>query len=126
MSEKQILDDFYELAAQLVITENRDVAQLIAVATDDEDYYWVCHYTHKTVYSTCVGGVIALKGRIDDEKYERMLRNFKLNAPTHEEYYGYRGLDNQNILTEFRQSVRKEWEQHPRHTFITDLYFDEQ
>lgn len=45
----------------------------------DEDYYYVVGDMNGIHRLSCVCGLIELKGKIDDQDYERLERLFKLN-----------------------------------------------
>jgi len=69
----------------LVIDDFDTVVRLVDVIDGEDDYYWVydgriSSYGRKGIYhSTCVGGWIPLKGFVEQEKYERMVRIWNLN-----------------------------------------------
>jgi hypothetical protein len=77
---QRILDEFEELKGQFVITESHEIERLIAIGDDDMDYYWVTYDGRKTKWNTCVGGLIRLKGKIDDKDYQKFIRIAKLNS----------------------------------------------
>jgi hypothetical protein len=78
-SLKQELEPYKDT---LVIDELWTVAKLIDVIDGDDDYYWVLISPKRGKYhATCVGKWIPLKGKIDDEDYERLERIWKLNEP---------------------------------------------
>lgn len=63
----------------LVIDDFDTVVRLVDVIDGDDDYYWVFESRNRTYYSSCVGGWIPLKGFIEQEKYDRMVRIWNLN-----------------------------------------------
>lgn len=75
---KRILQEFENLKGQLVIN-GTEVMRYIAVGTDEEDYYYVLYDGRKVIWSTCVGKLISLKGKIDESDYNTLVRLAKLN-----------------------------------------------
>jgi hypothetical protein len=73
-----ILEEFENLKGQLVI-DGTSVVRLIGIATDDEDYYYVIYDGLKVIWSSCVGKMIALKGKIDEYDYHKLVRLAQLN-----------------------------------------------
>lgn len=76
---KHILAEFEQLKGQFVITQSHKVERLIAIGTDETDYYYVTYNGRKRVWNTCVGSIIPLKGKIDDKHYNEFIRLAKLN-----------------------------------------------
>lgn len=75
---KIILAEFEKLKGQFVINHNR-VERLIAIASDDQDYYWVTYDGRKRHWNTCLMALVPLKGKIDDKHYDEFIRLAKLN-----------------------------------------------
>ena len=63
----------------LVIDQCSHVSRLVDVVFAEDDYYWVHDRKNKLSYQSCVGGWIPLKGFIDKNQYERMVRVWNLN-----------------------------------------------
>ena len=63
----------------LVINDLFEVVRLVDVIEDDFDFYWVYDTGKSITYSSCLGGWIGLKGCIDDDNYNRMVRIWNLN-----------------------------------------------
>jgi len=76
---KIILGEFEKLKGQFVITQSNVVERLIAIGSDDMDYYYVTYNGRKTIWNTCVGAIITLKGKIDEQHYNEFIRLAKLN-----------------------------------------------
>jgi len=76
---KLILAEFDKLKGQFVITDDWTVMRLIAIGSDNMDYYYVCYDGRKLYWYTCVGRIIPLRGKIDDEHYNEFIRLAKLN-----------------------------------------------
>lgn len=73
-----IKNEFKKHKGQYVIN-NGEVQRLIAIATDDEDYYYVFWDGRKAIWSSCVGTFVPLKGKIDDRHYREFGRLARLN-----------------------------------------------
>ena len=71
--------EFEQLKGQLVITQSWTIERLIAISTDDEDYYYVTYNGKKLTFNSCVGRVIQLKGKIADDDYNSLFSIAKLN-----------------------------------------------
>jgi hypothetical protein len=56
-----------------------EVVRLVDVIDGEDDYYWVYDTKKGIVHSSCVGGWIPLKGKIEDENYDRLVRVWNLN-----------------------------------------------
>lgn len=76
---KQILPEFEELKGQHIITQSHTIERLLAVGTDDDDYYWVTYDGRKVTWHSCVGRIIPLKGYLKDKDYVEFIRLAKLN-----------------------------------------------
>ena len=75
---KLILQEFEELKGQFVIN-HETVERFIAIGTDDDDYYYITFNGRETRWSTCVGTLIPLKGKIDEKHYNEFIRMAKMN-----------------------------------------------
>jgi len=91
MSKESIIKEFEKYKGQFVITDDMDVKRLIAVGSDDMDYYWVYWDGRKTFWDTCVGGFVPLKGKIEDIEYDRFVRLAKLNH--YDQFYLKKGYE---------------------------------
>jgi len=74
-----IKEEFNQHKGEIVLTESHKLERFIGIGTDDQDYYWITYNGRETTWNTCVGGLIYLKGKIDDKDYENLVRQFKLN-----------------------------------------------
>lgn len=63
----------------LVIDDFSRVVRLVDVIDGDDDYYWVYDSEKGIYYSSCVGGWTPLKGFIEQENYDRLVRIWNLN-----------------------------------------------
>lgn len=81
MSEtlKSILREFEEHKGEFVITMSHKIEQFVGVGTDDQDYYWITYNGRKLTWNSCVGALIYMKGKLDDEDYNRFVRSADLN-----------------------------------------------
>jgi|688.fasta_scaffold01065_60 hypothetical protein len=75
---KLILQEFEELKGQFVINHNV-VERFIGIGSDDDDYYYITYNGRETKWNTCVGGIVPLKGKIDDKHYNEFIRLAKIN-----------------------------------------------
>lgn len=82
--DTSIYKQFQELKTQFVITTSHTIERLVAVGTDDYDYYWITYDGRKLTWSSCVGKIIPLKGFLKDEHY----RDFEISAVlNHQDYF---------------------------------------
>lgn len=88
MSLESIKQEFETLKGQFVITNSWQIERLIAISSDDMDYYWVTYNGRNLTFNTCVGGVIRLKGKIYQKDYEGLVRVAKLNHYDQETLWG--------------------------------------
>ena len=106
---KKILDQFERMKGQFVITESLEVERLIAIGTDDMDYYYVTYNGRKTKWNTCVGRVIQLKGKIEDKEDNHFIHLAKLNHYDQSSLYGGGNDDEkQNEILELNKEHKKE------------------
>lgn len=56
-----------------------EVVRLVDVIDGEDDFYWVYDTYKGTVHSSCVGSWIPLKGKIDEDRYNRLVRIWNLN-----------------------------------------------
>ncbi len=73
-----ILNQFEKNKGQFVIMYGK-VVRLVAIAQDNDDYYYVCYDGRKIVWHSCVGSYTVLKNKIDDKDYTEMIRLAKIN-----------------------------------------------
>ncbi len=77
---KEILDEFERLKGQFVLVDmDWSAERLIAIGEDDMDIYYVTWDGDRTVWRTCVGRIIPLKGYIEDKHYNEIVRVAKIN-----------------------------------------------
>jgi hypothetical protein len=76
---KQILEEFESLKGQFVITSGWKIERLVAIGSDDQDYYWITYNGRKMTWNTCVGRVMPLKGHLRDNDYLELCRLARLN-----------------------------------------------
>jgi hypothetical protein len=74
-----IIAEFERLKGQFVITASWNIERFIGVGDDKQDWYYITYNGRKTTWNTCVGGLIPLKGKLDDEDYNELVRIAKLN-----------------------------------------------
>ena len=74
-----ILEEFKKLKGQFVITSGWRIERLVGIGTDDDDWYYLTYNGRKLTWNTCVGRLMALKGKLDDRDYNEFVRLAKLN-----------------------------------------------
>lgn len=73
-----ILNQFEENKGQFVIMHDK-VVRLVAIAQDEDDYYYVSYDGRKIIWHSCVGSYTVLKNKIDDKDYNELIRLAKIN-----------------------------------------------
>ena len=56
-----------------------EVVRLVDVIDGEDDFYWVYDTYKGIVHSSCVGCWIPLKGKIDEDRYNRLVNIWNLN-----------------------------------------------
>ncbi len=74
-----IKNEFKQLKGQFIITDSWTVERLVAISDDGMDYYYVTYNGRNFSFYSCVGSIIALKGKINDKDYENLIHIGKLN-----------------------------------------------
>jgi hypothetical protein len=74
-----ILKEFEQLKGQFVINASWNIERLVAVGSDEWDYYWITYNGRKFTWNTCVGGLMPLKGHLRDKDYNELVRLARLN-----------------------------------------------
>jgi len=111
MSKKSIIEEFEKYKGQSVIAScDYKVYRLIAVADDDFDYYWVFWDGRKTMWQSCCGGFIPLKGKIDDKHYNEIKRIAKINHHDSPELWSIKDEKEKKKLLKLNTSAKKEVE----------------
>jgi hypothetical protein len=72
-NREKIIAEFEEYKGQFVINDDWKVVRLIAVGDDEFDYYWVYWDGRKITWASCCGGFVPLKGKVDDDHYQRFI-----------------------------------------------------
>ncbi len=118
-----IIEEYEQLKGQFVLNFF-DVQRLIGIVETEEDYYWALYDGRKLHLSSCVGGVIPLKGRLDEKDYNRLIRIAKLN------HYDYMGLNHEDeekrkkyedFITEHKHHLT-DWEE--THSWMSPPHWD--
>jgi len=78
-NKTKILQEFEELKGQFVITASWEIERLVAVGEDDMDYYWITYNGRKLTWNTCVGRLMPLKGHLQNQDYNELVRLANLN-----------------------------------------------
>lgn len=74
-----ILEQFEKLKGQFVITDSWDIERLVGIGNGGEDWYYLTYDGRKLKWSTCIGRIMPLKGKLDDKDYNELVRIAKLN-----------------------------------------------
>jgi hypothetical protein len=103
-----ILNEFQQLKGQFVINASWNIERLVAVGEDEWDYYWITYDGRKLKWNTCVGGLMPLKGHLQDKDYAELVRLAKLNHFDQVTVWGNKNLEeaelfNQNHIAELMQ-----------------------
>ena len=79
MTNKEIIiNEFSQLKGQLVIVDFK-VSRLVGVVEDEEEMWW-CLYDGQQIHlASCLQNIVALKGKIEVQEYNEMIRMCKLN-----------------------------------------------
>lgn len=115
---KLILEEFEQLKGQFIITMSHTIERLIAIGDDEEDYYWVTWDGRKLHWSSCVGGIIPLKGYLRDSDYNEFIRSAKLN---HSDQL-YLENNQYNGFLKFIEYYNNQLEE--KHKYLTTLCWD--
>ena len=78
-TKDRILEEFEGLKGQIVLFMHGKPERLVAVGTDEWDYYWIGYDGRELKWHTCLERVIPLKGYIRDEDYNEMVRLSSIN-----------------------------------------------
>jgi hypothetical protein len=117
-----IMEKFERLKGQFVITDSLRIERLIAIATDNEDYYWITYNGRDLTWNTCVGDVIQLKGRLADEDYDKLIKGAMLNHFDQRTLFGNNPNVVGNQIDEFIQAHVINLVALPNgHKFLTDV-----
>lgn len=86
-STNNIFNFFEKHKNELVIDCFVTIQRLIEVTEDDEDCYWHLINLHgESSYQSCVGGLIVLKNRLDNEDYQKMDQSFSCMKEMRDEH----------------------------------------
>jgi hypothetical protein len=121
-NKTSILNQFEELKGQFVINASWNIERLVAIGSDEWDYYWITYNGRKFSWNTCVGGLMPLKGHLRDKDYKELIRLARLNHFDQATLWG-------NVANEeSEQYVRRHKHELTRtegtEEFLTDIYWD--
>lgn len=117
----RILEEFDRLKGQFVITDSHKIQRLIAVGTDEMDYYWITYDGRKIYWNTCVGKVVQLKGKLDDRDYNEFIRLAKLNHFDQSTLWG----EKWDKFADFnRDHIDELLTLEPNHEFLVEPYLE--
>lgn len=124
---KIFLNEFENMKGQFVITESSNIERLIAIATDEQDYYYVTYDGRQTRWNSCVGSIIQLKNKINDADYARLIYSAKLNHLDQSTAFGGSSKDEKiknEILKMNIQHKNKMVEVSGEDKFLTEICWD--
>ena len=97
-----ILREFEELKGQFIINIDHNIERLIAIAEDDMDYYFVTYNGREIFFGSCVGRIIPLKNKIDQDDYDYLVHIAKLN---HWDQLNYEQEDYKTFLKAHKEEI---------------------
>jgi hypothetical protein len=74
-----ILEEFENHKGEFVLNQSYELVRFIALGSDGHDYYYITTNGWDVKWNTCVGKLIYLKGKIDDNDYNGFISRAKLN-----------------------------------------------
>ena len=76
----EILKEQYDqMGGQFVLYDTYHVGRFIGIVDGKDDYYYVMYDGRRITYDSCVGTIYQLKGKIEEDAYNEMIRIAKLN-----------------------------------------------
>ena len=120
-----ILRQFEELKGQFVINNAWNIERLVAIAGDDYDYYYVTYNGRKLTWYTCSTRITQLKGKIDDEGYNELIKIAKLNHYDQPTLYGSTNITRKKEIIKFNKNHIEEITKlyKPNNKYITDIHW---
>ena len=110
---KIILEEFEKYKGQFVIIEWYKAERLVVIGDDDFDWYYITYDGKDLHWISCLVSIIPLKGYIEDNHYNELVRMAKLNH--------YDQIDYENFLQSFEEKIAEYPE---NHKFIAGPYWD--
>ena len=77
-TKELVLQDFELHKGEFIIIDDK-VVRLIAITTDEFDYYYLVYDGRMLKNYTCLIGFTPLKNKIDVSDYDKLIRSAKLN-----------------------------------------------
>jgi len=75
----RLKQEWEEHKGEFILTQSHTLARFIAIGDDGDDYYYVTYDGREITWSSAVGKLIYLKGKIDDRDYKSLIRLAKQN-----------------------------------------------
>jgi hypothetical protein len=116
-----ILQEFEELKGQFVINHDT-VERLIAIGSDEQDYYYITYDGRKLIWNTCVGRIIPLKGKIDEKHYNEFIRLAKLNHYDQVSNWGKENSDADKFSKQHKQELEQLLGENDK--YLTEICWD--
>jgi hydroxymethylpyrimidine pyrophosphatase-like HAD family hydrolase len=117
-----ILQEFKDLKGQFVITSGWNIERLVAVGEDDMDYYWITYNGRKFKWNTCVGRLMPLKGHLQDEDYNELVRLAQLNHFDQSTIWGHKNPEEAKQFNIQHKHELMQLSENER--FLTDVCWD--
>ncbi|MCK9574841.1 MAG: hypothetical protein WC979_02700 [Candidatus Pacearchaeota archaeon] len=115
-SLERLLELFNERKGQFLITGYHNVARLIGIGGDEHDYFLIYWDGRKLSFDSPLCPQIPLKGKIDEEYYNELVRIAKLND--------WFLIADDDIKKEAIDKAKKEILQSEGHELYTELYVE--
>jgi hypothetical protein len=107
-TKDRILEEFEGLKGQIVLFMHGKPERLVAVGTDEWDYYWIGYDGRELKWHTCLERVIPLKGYIRDEDYNEMVRLSSINDFDQPNLWSPRDDEKKEKIQQFNEEHKKE------------------
>lgn len=105
--------EFELYKGQFVINDSRQIERLVAIGSDEMDYYYVTFDGRDLHWNTGVGRIMPLKGQLRDKDYNHLIYIAKLNH--------YDQLDKEAFLISFDKYTK---EKDINRKYVTDICWD--
>lgn len=107
-NKKRILEEFEGLKGQIVLFIHGKPERLVAVGSDEWDYYWIGYNGRELKWHTCLERVIPLKGYIRDKDYNEMVRLASINHYDQPNLWGTKDHEKKEETRKFNEHHKKE------------------
>ena len=115
----RIIKEFDKLKGQFVITDSWKIERLVAIGSDDMDYYYVTYNGRDLHWYSCVGRVMPLKGHLRQKDYDYLIHIAKLN---HYDQYDLKEHGNIEIFLKSLEEYTSKYSENEK--FLTEFCWD--